>query len=218
MKSPSRNLFMPVRMVKQRGVALFFALVCLLAIMLAAVALVRSVDTNTIIAGNLAFQQAATRSADTGTEAAIAWLKTTDAANAARNVLTDSVHAFNNNDAAKGYYASVDPALSLTATSGTRIQWQHGVDSIALPAADGSGNTTSYVIQRLCRTAGVAVKDANCLFSGAAQDKNGQNIRLPQDVCNGPGCPVAGQTPQMRVTSRTTGPRNTLIYVQTFIY
>ena len=45
---------------KQRGVVLFFALISLLAIMLAAVALIRSVDTSIMIAGNLAFKQAAT--------------------------------------------------------------------------------------------------------------------------------------------------------------
>jgi hypothetical protein len=64
----------------------------------------------------------------------------------------------------------------------------------------------------------VAVKDAICLFSGAVQDNNKQNIPLPQEICKGEGCPVAGQTPMIRVTSRTTGPKNTLSYVQAFIY
>jgi type IV pilus assembly protein PilX len=203
-------------MVKQRGVALFFALISMLAIMLAAVALVRSVDTSTIIAGNLAFQQAATASSDAGTEAAIAWLMTVEKANAAMNVLTDSNHPFNQNNAAAGYYASLNPALSLTATSGTRILWDN-TDS-ALLSVDSSGNTTRYVIQRMCRTAGVAVASADCLFSGAIQDNNGQNIPLPQEICKGVGCPAAGQSPQLRITSRTTGPRNTLSYVQAFVY
>ena len=65
---------------------------------------------------------------------------------------------------------------------------------------------------------GVAIKDADCLFSGAIQDTNGQNIPLPQEICKGAGCPVAGQTPQLRVTSRTDGPKNTLSYVQAFVY
>jgi Tfp pilus assembly protein PilX len=206
----------PARLEKQRGVALFFALICLVAIMLAAVVLVRSVDTSTMIAGNLAFQQSATRSGDGGTEAAIAWLATTDAANSAKNVLTDPTHAFNVNNAAAGYYASLDPAKSLTASSGTRFVWDN-TDSVLL-ATDSSGNTVRYIIQRMCRTPAVAVKDANCLFSGAALDNNKQNIPLPQEICNGPGCPVAGQTPQIRITSRVTGPKNTLSYVQAFVY
>ena len=98
----------------QRGVTLFFALIALVSIMLAAVALVRSVDTSTIIAGNLAFQQAATRSTDTGAEAAMAWLKT-QADSTTDNPTTTAAHPFNNDSPANGYYAtwgtnSIDPA------------------------------------------------------------------------------------------------------------
>ncbi len=64
MKSSARVVFARARRSGQRGVALFFALICMVAIMLAAVMLVRSVDTATLIAGNLAFQQSATRSGD----------------------------------------------------------------------------------------------------------------------------------------------------------
>ena len=42
----------------QRGLVLFFALIALVAMSLAALALVRSVDTSTLISGNLAFRQA----------------------------------------------------------------------------------------------------------------------------------------------------------------
>jgi len=211
-----RTPFAPLRIARQRGVALFFALICMVAIMLAAVALVRSVDTAALISGNLAFQQSATSSADSGTEAAITWLAATEAANSAMNVLIDPLHPFNSNNAAAGYYASLDPARSLTASSGTRFLWD-ATDSVGL-AADSSGNTTRYIVQRMCRTAGVAVANASCIFSGAVLDNNKQNIPLPQEICKGPGCPVAGQTPMLRVTSRTTGPKNTLSYVQAFIY
>jgi type IV pilus assembly protein PilX len=214
--SASRMRIAPLRIAKQRGVALFFALICMVAIMLAAVALVRSVDTAALISGNLAFQQSATVSGDAGTEAAITWLAATEAANSAMNVLIDAAHPFNANNAAAGYYASLDPAKSLTASSGTRFLWDN-TDSVGL-AADGSGNTTRYIIQRMCRTAGVAVANASCMFSGAVLDNNKQNIPLPQEICKGDGCPVAGQTPMLRVTSRTTGPKNTLSYVQAFIY
>ena len=206
------------RVVKQRGVVLFFALISLLAIMLAAVALVRSVDTSTIIAGNLAFKQAATTSGDAGTEAAVVWLTAAEAADNSKNVLTDTTHVFNIDNAAAGYYSSLNPALSLTASSGLRIQWTDADSVLVLPDPDSSGNSVRYVIQRMCRNANVAIQNADCLFSGALQDLNGKNIPLPQDVCIGAGCPVAGQTPQIRITSRTTGPRNTISYVQAFVY
>jgi len=201
---------------RQRGVALFFALVCMAAIMLAATILVRSVDTATLIAGNLAFQQSATRSGDGGTEAAISWLNTTQAANGTVNVLTDTTHPFNNDNAAIGYYSSLDTGRSLTAATGTRFVWDN-TDS-RLVGTDTAGNTIRYIIQRMCRVANAAVANANCLFSSATLDTNGQHVQLPQEVCNGPGCPVAGQTPQIRITSRVTGPKNTVSYVQTFVY
>ena len=57
MKSLPKICSMRVGVIKQRGVVLFIALIALVAMSLAAVALVRSVDTATIIAGNLAFKQ-----------------------------------------------------------------------------------------------------------------------------------------------------------------
>jgi len=214
--SASRMPFAPARRMKQRGVALFFALIALVAIMLAAVVLVRSVDTSTMISGNLAFQQSATASGDGGTEAAITWLAATEAANGALNVLNNPAHAFNVDNPAAGYYSNLDPAKSLTASSGTRFLWD-ATDSAGLPA-DSSGNTVRYVIQRMCTTAGTAINTNTCLFSGAALDNNKQNIPLPQEICKGTGCPVAGQTPMIRVTSKVTGPKNTLSYVQAFVY
>jgi type IV pilus assembly protein PilX len=216
MNSPRHMPSRSGRITQQRGVSLFFALICLVAIMLAAVALVRSVDTSTLISGNLAFQQAATSSSDAGTEAAITWLAGVEAANTAKNVLIDPTHPFNVDDGANGYYSSLDSAKSLTASTGTRFVWDN-TDS-KLVGTDGSGNTTRYIVQRMCRTPGVAVKDADCLYSGAILDTNGQNIKLPQEVCKGAGCPAAGQTPQVRITSRTVGPKNTLSYVQAFVY
>jgi Tfp pilus assembly protein PilX len=212
MRSAPKSTFERALIVKQRGVVLIFALIALLAIMLAAVALIRSVDTSTMIAGNLAFKQTTTTSGDAGTEAAIGWLAATQAANSTKNIYTDVSHTLNVTDATSGYYSNTDPALSLVAVAA----W-NAITTI--PAiTDSSGNTIRYIIQRTCRTPGVAIKDADCLFSGAVQNTNGQNILLPQDVCKGPGCPVAGQTPMIRITSRVTGPKNTVSYVQAFVY
>lgn len=213
----------PLLYARQRGVALFFALIALLAISLAAVALIRSVDTSTLIAGNLAFRQAATTSGDGGIEAAISWLNTTQAANSAKNVLTDSTHPFNNTSATSGYYSNMNPALNLTDTTAIpAIQWNAndscGTGTNCADAVDPSGNTTRYIIQRMCRTENVEIQNAACLFSDALHDDNGQSIPLPQEVCVGDGCPAAGQAPQIRITARTTGPRNTVSYIQAFVY
>jgi type IV pilus assembly protein PilX len=209
--------------IKQRGIVLFFALIALVALSLAAVALIRSVDTTTLIAGNLAFKQAATTAGDAGIESAINWLAATETANATKNVLTDTTHTFNITDATNGYYSNVNPALDIYAAStwdndntNDNTNVAHATSVIA--GIDSGNNKTRYIIQRMCRTANVAIQNADCLFSGAIEDKNGQNILLPQDVCKGAGCPAAGQTPQIRITARTVGPRNTVSYVQAFVY
>ena len=45
-----------------------------MALSVASVALIRSVDTGTLVLGNLGFKQETTAQADQGTQAAIAWL------------------------------------------------------------------------------------------------------------------------------------------------
>ena len=51
---------------RQRGVVLFIALIVLVAMSLAGIAIMRSVDTGNLIAGNVAFQQGTLASADRG--------------------------------------------------------------------------------------------------------------------------------------------------------
>src|SRR5438876_4723947 len=48
----------PMRISRQRGVVLFIALIVMVAMSLAAIALMRSVDTTSAVIGNLAFRQA----------------------------------------------------------------------------------------------------------------------------------------------------------------
>ena len=166
----------------QRGLVLFFALIALVAMSLAALALVRSVDTSTLISGNLAFRQAATTSADGGVENSVAVMTAMQAANDAlatpKNVYLDATQIFNVTNAATGYYSNVDPTLDLFATT----TWVDGVSSTA---------TT---------------------------DNSGKAVPLPSQICAGPGCPAAGQSPQYRVTVRVTGPKNTISYIQAMVY
>lgn len=214
----------------QRGVSLFFALISLLAMSLAAVALIRSVDTSTLISGNLSYKQSATTSADGGVNAAATWLAATQAANAALNVLNNAAHGFNVTCLATrlagtanasdpgcvavipGYHSSLDPTINLTAAA----TW-NGVNDV-LVGTDASGNTSRYIIQRTCRVANLPVQNAGCLFSSGILDNNGQNILLPQDVCIGPECPGLGASPNFRITVRVDGQKNTVSYVQAFVH
>lgn len=200
-----------LQIIRQRGLVLFFALIALLVLSLAAVALIHSVNTNTIIAGNLAFRQSATSSGDQGVDAAMTWLASTQAANMTVNVLSDPTHPFNNDATANGYYSGLSTAVDLFADA----TW---TTSTITPITDSSGNEIRYIIQRLCRTANVAAQNADCLYSAAVTDPNGQEVKLPQDICIGTGCPMQGQIPEMRITTRTKGPNNTVSYLQALVY
>jgi type IV pilus assembly protein PilX len=217
---------------KQRGVVLFFALIAMVAIMLAAVALIRSVDTSTVIAGNLAYKQAATSAGDAGIENAIEFLAATQKAMqaAGTDVYKDATHAFNNTNKLAGYYSNADPALSLTTdTVWDKIQptitfTDSAGNNRAIGVTDSVGNTILFIVQRMCRVDYGAndtrniPNTTNCLFSSAALDNNGKQIPLPQDICVGGGCPSSGQTPQIRITARVKGPKNTVSYIQSFVY
>lgn len=199
---------------KQRGVVLFFALIALVVMSLAAVALIRSVDTSTMIAGNLAFKQSAIASGDRGVEAAMSALNAMQAGDTL-NPLADATDIFNQNNAANGYYSNAnDTTLNLTDPA----NWGSG--SSVDVGTDASGNGVRYIIQRMCRDPNVVLATTNCLFSAPALDTYQQSTPLISTVCptTNPGCPKVGQSPEYRITSRTAGPANTVSYVQAFVY
>lgn len=202
---------------RQRGVVLFFALIALLAMSLAAVALIRSVDTSTIIAGNLALKQSATTSSDAGVEAASIYLAGMQAANSGLSATDIATHAFNTDDPSKGYYASVNLAVDPIG-----MVWDNtnsaavNPDGSNNPQPDASGNSTRYVIHRMCRDSGVALKNTTCLFATPPTTNMDQSVHGYGDYC--PECESTTTTPQMRITTRTTGPRNTISFVQAFAY
>jgi type IV pilus assembly protein PilX len=189
---------------------------------LASVALIRSVDTSTMIAGNLAFRQAATSSGDAGINAAIVWLNAAQSAmDASGNDVyndpgcpTACVHTFNATDAAQGYYSNADATINPTDSA----IWDAIDQSIVPEITDSSGNRIRYVIQRMCNTANVRPSTGNCLFSSAVRDEGEQTVKKYGEVCNSSGCTPAGKSPLIRITARITGPRNTISYVQSFVY
>jgi hypothetical protein len=197
---------------------------------LAAVALIRSVDTNTLIAGNLAFQQSANSSTDAGVEAAIIQLATMrDASvNNGLNVIQNPANTANITDttANPGYFSSVTAALTSPSQLMADSTWTAG-NAVTVPFQDAAGNTVfqdaagntvQYIIQRMCRFPNVAIVNADCLFSQAQTDGGSQVVPLNPDICSGNNCPSAGQTPQVRVTVKVKGPRGAVSFAQAFIH
>jgi type IV pilus assembly protein PilX len=207
----------------QRGSILLFTLIALVAMTLATLALVRSVDSTTLISGNLAFRQAATSSGDIDIQRVVVAMDVAsiagNAAVAPLSIFNSTAHPFNrdynagtNATAPLGYYSNINPALNLSLDA----TWANGVASAEFDA--GNGNRSRYIIQRMCRTANQLPTIQNCLFSGAAKDSDDKTIKLATDVCDGAGCPAAGQSPQYRVTVRVVGPKNTVSFIQSIVY
>jgi type IV pilus assembly protein PilX len=177
---------------RQKGLVLFVALIALVSMSLAAAALIRSVDTSTLVAGNLAFKQSAAMSADTSITMASNYID-------ARG----GTAALDNNIPADGYYATAN-----TLDYGAAATWTNANSEPAGPE-DSSGNTVRYVVERICAGAGEA-NQGNCLL-GESEGARSNGI-----TPNPP--PNPGTSAVYRITSRVTGPKNTLTYIQAYIY
>lgn len=203
----------------QRGVVFFTVLIALVILSLSAVALVRSVDTGTQIAGNLSFRQTTTQAGDSGTEAGVTWMNTQLDANPTSLYRSDET---------KGYYATsrvgCDVSGSRTPNDKTDdVNWDGSnagnancqmkavaVDAARLPA----GYSAAYVINRLCNAEGNP-KDVQCenysRISAAADE--GRSMSGGGYF----GKKSASSEYFYRVTTRVVGPKNTVSYVQTVL-
>ncbi len=201
----------------QTGVVLFIALVALVVMSLAAAALIRSVDTNTVISGNLALQQSAVIAADRGAEAALTWLEGMAAAG--------NLNTLNNNIIAQGYHATVpdlrDPPggfaeinLDDQTVLRNNATWNNA-NSVEIPANTSDGNTLRYIVQRMClRNDNPGDTPPHCLFGSKPAPPNAENIGY-----QAPANTAQDGSPMYRVTVRVTGPKNkTVTYVQAYAY
>lgn len=208
----------------QRGVSLLFALLALVAMMLAAVALVRSVDSGALVLGNLGFKQEATAAADRTAEFA-------------RGILLAPPFDVNFDSAGNGYYATSQDALDPTGQLSTAanplavVDWQEP-DSCAcrsstpvtcsscsrVPSNERAYNgvRTRYLITRLCPGNGpisptnACAKPASTAISNSLQrgELNPQNGRLETAVA----------APYYRIIVRSVGARGTVSFTETIIH
>jgi Tfp pilus assembly protein PilX len=191
---------------RQQGVILFVALIVLVAMSLAGVALMRSVDTNVLVAGNLAYRQGATSVADWGIEQGRQYLKTT---------LTGAPGALDLDAPTSGYYASWQAGVDLygrTATTSDDFNWS---SNGYLVGTDAGGNEVRYVIQRLCEVQGAATAAAtNCIKTATVSSSGTVEGGTQGVVSYAGGALPAPMTIYYRVTVRVLGPRNTQSFVQ----
>ena len=191
---------------RQRGVVLLVALIVLVAMTIAGLALMRSTTTTNLIAGNLAFHQAATSAADLGVETAHNWLASKGNAGLQNDLNTDGYSA------AVGICSASPPAGSYPcqekgANDSWEVYWKSlGSTRVKSSVSNGSdGNSISYAIHRLCTQAG----DPNsvpCAQAPVLPTASGQGVGE---------APIEGLSPvYYRVTVRVQGPRNTVSFIQ----
>ena len=182
-----RALFQPRS--KQSGVVMFVALAVLILMTLAGLAMLRQMGSSVSIAGNLAFKQNATAAGDLGTETA-------------RAVVMAPAFDRATTNPAVGYYSSwkkdnIDPASFFSNPPDVT------------PIVDtATGNSITYVIHRLCDKPNLDANDPNqrCSRRGDSKPTNlGVNVPVPKDN---------SFLPYFLITTRITGPRNTVSYIQ----
>lgn len=186
----------------QAGVILVVALIVLVAMTLASLALVRSMDTANFIAGNLAFQQSALHSGDTGVETAISWLENN---NAGGTLWTSNVP--------QGYSAiRQDPSAGQTWDTYWSTVLVPGGMVVTLSTDSTTGNTVSYVIHRLCNNTGdPASVSVDCAQMQSTGSTTGSS--------KGAGFIALQYSSQVyyRITSRIAGPHNTVSFIQAIV-
>jgi Tfp pilus assembly protein PilX len=199
---------------RQQGITLILALIVLVAMALASIALTRSTFMSNVIAGNLAFQQAATTSADQGIETAIAWLENNNGQSSSTTATTCATSVGSTvlacDQASHGYIASrTDPSSSQTWPDLWTALVTAGTTPVAL-SVDSAGNTVSYIIQRMCSAAGDAASTtcstppltSSCTNCSKASDS--QNL-------------TASTQFYYRVTVQVSGARGTRSYSQAMV-
>lgn len=208
----------------QRGLSLLVVMLALLTLAFASVALVRSIDTGSLVLGNLAFKKAATSSSDQAVNTAITWL--------GNNLGGTTLQA---NDTANGYYATSLSDLDISGNDNVatkaHIDWKgdscgscvsSGTCSACLaprtlsqPTPDGF--TQSYVIARMCKTAGDPNATTNSCVTPTSSSagsaakrgelKYGDNVRFTD----------SGGA-YFRIIVRTSGPQNTAATTETYVH
>ena len=177
---------------KQNGVILLVTLLALVIIMLSSLALVRSTDTNMILAGNYAFKRDVVNQAER-------------AVPAIRTLFTTGVLQLANSRTAENksinYYAHIQPSNA------------QGIPNVLFEVLDDNANNINdarsgvmvrYVIDRMSLADG-APTIANGGYIAKVDSGGGDQVEPPP-----PGALVS----VYRISIRATGPRNTETFLQ----
>lgn len=207
----------------QRGVSLLFALMALVILGFGAVALTRSVDTSTLIMGNLSFRNDAVTSSSIATEQAIAWLQ---------DKVSNKAEDLDADQKTSGYFASSLDKLDVTGnrTSKTNklpvVDWDGNCNGLASDSYEKcdilpfqgekiNGNGVKWVITRLCDSTGVTGGSNMCLrpaLGGTGEQPDKGELQAGGRFKDGLA------SPYFRIVVRVQGPRNTVSYTESLVH
>jgi type IV pilus assembly protein PilX len=194
---------------QQRGVVLIMALIVLTVMTVAAIGLVRSVDSGNLVAGNLAFRADTRAQADIGLTAAI---------DAAKVVFAAGSSASEADASTSGYYATpltADgrglPEILVNATRPSipgQAVGTSGVGEVAVPlTTQGGGIVIRYVLERVCSVNGAASGLKCKTFTPPALSARSLGVR---EV-------TPDESAFVRASVRVDGPNNTISYIQAMV-
>ena len=188
----------------QSGVVLFIALIVMVALSIAGIALLRSVDTSVSVTANLGFRQASIPPTNWAVE------------NAIRALFEKATIADKNaSKADENYYA-----YRVEKKTVSKVEDKHGVPydlqgvkpdnypGSFVTETDSAGNTIRYVIERMCLDEGEATV-ANCDMSPPKQSYATTAMELNKITLD--------RVPFYRLTVRVDGPNNTTTYAQAML-
>jgi type IV pilus assembly protein PilX len=205
----------PTRSSRQRGVVLFIALIVMVAMSLAAIALMRSVDTTSAVIGNLAFRQASILPANYGIEDAAAGLF-----NDANPTLLARIPDVRVDTPAQNYYATHKSAGWDDQYGVPQpLQTKAAAAALTRSQADGAGNTVTYVTERMCNPdAPVAVIPADKSAERSWCDMLPPK-QPPGATINDPSLSLDFRQVFYRITVRVDGPpgTNTVSFAQAML-
>ena len=187
----------------QSGVVLFIALIVMVAMSIAGIALVRSVDTGLSVIGNLEFHPASLPPSTWAVENAIHAMFEAKAIDLEKKDLNNNYFPFRyeiKNAGEKEDATGVHFHLQGETPSNYPGSFQKTVD--------GAGNTVRYVIERMCLDEGPATA-ANCDMSPPKKSEATTAMELEK--------PDLVRVPFYRVTIRIDGPNNTTTFAQAML-
>lgn len=196
---------------RQRGLALLVALLVLVAMSIAGIALIRSVDTASLLAGNIAFRQGASLAGDAGVEAA-------------RTYLLSAGSKLEADDTDSGYYATRAAGIDWTGVgtpddSTDNVKWPGTSGTRLSPkclAADAAGNTVCYVINRLCDATG-PLDSKKCSTRKTAQGGGSVGVAQAQITYSNQAISSSATAAYYSITVRSAGPRNNFSFLQAYL-